>query len=315
METMILNALAPVFFVMGLGYFAGRRRLVDNMNVANLNVLVMTFALPAALFTAISRTPQKVIIENGKLMLVLTLAMLVIFAVELLLQYRVFRTEPGKSAVQTLTVALPNYASVGLPLLGSVYGPESALSVAVAIAVGAVTVTPLTLVLLENASARDVSVSPVRRFLKATVKSLRRPIFWAPMLGVLVALSNVPLPDVVGHMLELIGRATAGAALFLTGVILSAQRLRINLDVITGVLLKNVLQPLLAWGIVCLLVIPQPIAGQSILLIAIPAGFFGVVFGVGYGVRSEAAGATLIASSIFSMFSLAVIIMRVAPRT
>ena len=116
----------PVFFVMGLGYFAGRRRLVDNTNVANLNVLVMTFALPAALFTAISRTPQKVIIENGKLMLVLTFAMLVIFAVELVLQYRVFRIEPGKSAVQTLTVALPNYASVGLPLLGSVYGPEVA---------------------------------------------------------------------------------------------------------------------------------------------------------------------------------------------
>ena len=36
-------------------------------------------------------------------------------------------------------------------------------------------------------------------------------------------------PDVVGRMLDLIGQATAGAALFLTGVILSAQRLRINL--------------------------------------------------------------------------------------
>ena len=150
-----------------------------HLNVANLNVLVMTFALPAALFTAISRTPQRVIIENGKLMLVLTLAMLTIFVVELLLQYRVFRVEPGKAAVQTLTVALPNYASVGLPLLGSVFGPQSALSVAVAIAVGAVTVTPLTLVLLENASAKDASESPVRRFFKATVKSLRRPIFWA----------------------------------------------------------------------------------------------------------------------------------------
>src|SRR5271165_5376444 len=282
MVTMILNALAPVFFVMFLGYFAGRRRLVDNINVANLNVLVMTFALPAALFTAISRTPQRVIIENGKLMLVLTLAMLIIFVVELLLQYRVFHMEPGKAAVQTLTVALPNYASVGLPLLGSVFGPQSALSVAVAIAV-------------------------------ATVKSLRRPIFWAPMLGVIVALSNVPMPDVVGRMLNLIGQATAGAALFLTGVILSAQRLRINLDVITGVLLKNVLQPLLAWGIVRLVDVPEPIAGQAILLIAIPAGFFGVVFGVGYGVRSEEAGSTLIASSIFAAISLAVTIMFVAP--
>ena len=76
--------------------------------------------------------------------------------------------------------------------------------------------------------------------------------------------------------------------------------------------MKNVLQPLLAWGIVRLLVIPEPIAGQAILLIAIPAGFFGVVFGVGYGVRSEEAGSTLIASSLFSMISLAAIIMLVA---
>ena len=82
---------------------------------------------------------------------------------------------------------------------------------------------------------------------------------------------------------------------------------------ITGVLLKNVLQPLLAWGIVRLVDVPEPIAGQAILLIAIPAGFFGVVFGVGYGVRSEEAGSTFIASSIFAAISLAVTIVFVAP--
>jgi predicted permease len=46
----LLNALAPIFAVMGLGYFAGWIRDVDNRNVAELNALVMDFAQPASLF-------------------------------------------------------------------------------------------------------------------------------------------------------------------------------------------------------------------------------------------------------------------------
>ena len=54
MTLMIAEALVPVFFVMFLGYLAGARGIIDNRHVASLNVLVMTFALPAALFCGCS---------------------------------------------------------------------------------------------------------------------------------------------------------------------------------------------------------------------------------------------------------------------
>jgi predicted permease len=54
MALMIAEALVPVFFVMFLGYLAGTRRVIDNRHVASLNVLVMTFALPAALFVGVA---------------------------------------------------------------------------------------------------------------------------------------------------------------------------------------------------------------------------------------------------------------------
>jgi len=44
----ILLALTPIFFVMSLGYLAGRFNIVDNRHVDGLNVLVMNFALPAS---------------------------------------------------------------------------------------------------------------------------------------------------------------------------------------------------------------------------------------------------------------------------
>ncbi len=312
MRSMILNALAPVFFVMGMGYYAGYRKMIDHQKVATLNLFVMHFALPSALFTAISRTPRHVILDNGQLMGVLTLCMVVVYAVILFLQFKVFKVETGKAAVQTLTVSLPNYASIGLPLLGSVYGPTSALSVAVAIAVGATTVSPLTLVLLESSTSTD-NVSPVKRFLSALLRTIKRPIVWAPLAGLVVALAAVPVPDVAGRCFTLIGQATAGAALFLTGLILSSQRLRINTDVMLGVFFKNILQPLMAYGVVRALGVPNPIAGQTVLLIAIPAGFFGMVFGANHNVRNEVAGSTLVLSSLLSAATLAVVIMLIGP--
>jgi malonate transporter and related proteins len=55
MALMIAEALVPVFFVMFLGYFAGARRIIDNQHVASLNVLLLTFVLPAALFVGVAR--------------------------------------------------------------------------------------------------------------------------------------------------------------------------------------------------------------------------------------------------------------------
>ena len=49
---MILSSLVRLFFVMAPGYLAGWMRDIDNRRVAELNALVMDFALPASLFVA-----------------------------------------------------------------------------------------------------------------------------------------------------------------------------------------------------------------------------------------------------------------------
>ncbi|MFC5312729.1 AEC family transporter, partial [Azospirillum rugosum] len=52
MSNAIPLALAPVFFVMALGYGAGWFGIVNKDQVNGLNALVMDFALPASLFVA-----------------------------------------------------------------------------------------------------------------------------------------------------------------------------------------------------------------------------------------------------------------------
>ena len=72
MTYVIIHALAPIFVIMLLGFWAGKAKMVDNKNVSLLNIFVMDFALPAALFSATVQTPWAGIVAQSPLIVVLT---------------------------------------------------------------------------------------------------------------------------------------------------------------------------------------------------------------------------------------------------
>jgi malonate transporter and related proteins len=81
--------------------------------------------------------------------------------------------------------------------------------------------------------------------------------------------------------------------------------LLLNRNVIGGALLKNLAQPLFVAALIMLLPMHEDTARAAILLTALPSGFFGVLFGLRYGVQSHEAGSTLIVSTISSAVTLA----------
>lgn len=81
MTYVIIHALAPIFVIMLLGFWAGKAKMVDNKNVSLLNIFVMDFALPATLFSATVQTPWNGIVAQSPLVLVLTGAMWITYAV------------------------------------------------------------------------------------------------------------------------------------------------------------------------------------------------------------------------------------------
>ena len=305
MLPIILNALVPIFFVLILGYFAGRFKRIDNKRVAELNTLVMEYALPAALFAATLRTPRQALIGQWPMVVVLGVGMLVIYAITYFLQRRVFRLGTQEAAVQTLTVALPNYSAAGLPLITAVFGPSQIIFVAISIACGSIIVSPLTLTLLEIGKPGNQGGMTAGRILNSMRVAVIKPIVSAPILGVILSFLGLTLPPLLGSSLDLIGRSAGGVALFLTGMILSAQPFKVTGNVLSGVLLKNIVHPLVAVAIVKLVPMPPDVGRAAILLSAVPSGFFGILFGLRYGIQSQEAGSTLIASSVLSALTLA----------
>jgi len=292
-----------------LGFWAGKAGMVNNRDVSLLNIFVMDFALPAALFSATVQTPWSGIVAQSPLIVVLTGAMWITYVALYFLATRLFKKSPQDAAVLTLTVALPNYAALGLPILGSVLGEGSAtsLSVAVSIACGSVLMTPFCLLILEREKARiagenvgsTVTMLPVLMW-----RSLKKPIVLGPLLGVVLSALGFRMPELVISAIKPLGLAATAAALFLTGVILSARQLKLNAIVGVGTVAKLLIQPFIAWGLVLALGLHGSVAITAILMIALSAGFFGVVFGNRFGVQSPDAEAVLLLSSILCILSL-----------
>ncbi len=305
MIAILAFALIPVFFGLLLGYFAGIRGFVDNRDVHSLVRFVMNFALPCSLFLAIAHTDLRMLRSQAGLIVVLGLVYLALFFVTLFFERRMFGAGAADSAVLALTLGFPNATAVGIPLLDAVYGPSAAAATAMGIAIGAVTISPIALAILEHSTPKGHAVSQAAQVRNSLWKAVKRPVVWAPVLGVLAALVKLHLPDYANRSLTVMGNATAGAALFLTGLIVSAQPFRLDGCVIAAIIAKNMLQPALCLGIAWIIGLSVVEMRYAVLIAAIPCGFFGLVFGKGFNSSPLTASSSLIFSYVVGIATLA----------
>jgi malonate transporter len=306
----ILPALVPVYFVLLLGYTAGRTRIVNNTHIGELNTVVMSYALPASLLAATAATSREAMLRQWHLLVIFGGAMMLVYPIWYLIERRARRQSVEETASQSLTVALPNVAAAGLPIVTVLLGVDHIVPVAVALAAGSLLPLPITLALFESSQAGSGTriESPVAQFARGMGHALLKPVVLAPALGITISLAGWHLPSIVTLSLRQIGQVAGGLALFATGLILSAQRFRLNWNVILATVVVTVIQPLIALAIALTLRASPANLKISVLMAALPSGFFSILLGANYGIASEDSGAIVIATTVVSAGTLAVII-------
>jgi malonate transporter len=95
-------------------------------------------------------------------------------------------------------------------------------------------------------------------------------------------------------------------ALFVTGLVLSQRVFQITRNTLLGVAVANVVQPLLTFSVCIAVGANAEVTKLSVVMAALPSGFFGVLFGTSYNRSSAEANSTIIASTIFSAVTLAI---------
>jgi predicted permease len=305
-QTTLLVVL-PLFFVIALGYLAGRRQLLDAHQAAGVNRILVEFALPAALFTGTVQTPRAALLQLAPLVT----ALLAIYATFWLLGNGLargfFGHSSGAAVIQATTVAFPNTGFMGVPILGGLFGASSVVSVAIATVLGTLTFIPVAIMLLEMERGKHADGTPKhwREVLApAFLNAARAPLTWAPLLAAALVLLNVQVPPEILAMLNLIGGVTAGLAMFAAGLTLAMFPLRVNAEIVVNAFVKMILQPAAMLLLVRAMGMSSPLDAQAVILTALPTPVLATILATRYHVYRFEATSTFVFSSLCLLVTL-----------
>ena len=308
--------LLPLFFVIGLGYFAGRTKRLDVHHMAGLNRILVDFALPASLFAGTVITPRAELLRLGPLLAALAAMYVLFWLIGNVVAHVWFHHGAGEAVVQATAVAFPNTGFMGVPILGGLFGASSIVAVAAATVLGVLMFIPSAVIVLEMVQGqrsggqekhwREVA-------LPAFVNAARVPIVWAPMLAAVLVLLGVTVPKEILAMLNLIGGTTAGLAMFAAGLTLAMYPLRLDVEAIVSTIIKMILQPLAMLALVRLMQLSHPLDVQGVILTALPTPVLATSIGARYGTYQSEASSTLVLTSTTLIVTLPLWMLLLAP--
>jgi malonate transporter and related proteins len=297
----LVSALLPVFFVLALGYFAGKRNAFDSDQAAGLSKLALSFALPASLFVSMTDIPKDLLLQQGRLVLALILSHAGLFLIAWFALGFVKSLHGTPSIIYALMLSTSATPVFGLAVLGPILGPTSAGTVGlVALAIN-LTVPPAVILLEMDAAAKNQQAatgpSKPSAVLTGLNTGLKSPLLWAPILGIAVVLAGIHLPAVVASCFELIGSATSGVAVFAVGLVLASHPVRLSPGVFAGSLARITVQSAALFALRHLLHVSSPFARESLVCCSFPLATVVVLFAARYkAAQSETASMLLIST-------------------
>jgi predicted permease len=269
-----------------------------------INNIVIYFSVPALCFKVISGTALDVNI------LLAPLSAIIIILTTLLLSFcfytltaKFFKISNADKGVLIVVSSFGNLVTFGLPVLTSLYGQETIRHILVFDLMGQ---NPLLWIVGSTILAYYSFGGKIT--LKQGLKNLiSLPPIWALAAGFIVNLLNLTVPETILVICDMMATPLVPIMLFAVGLSLSIPKAKLAIA-IPALSIKLIVMPLIAFGIVSLLGIADPIALKSIVLeSAMPVMASAMAIVSIYKLDQSLAAFIMVLSIIFSFITIPVI--------
>jgi malonate transporter len=308
----LVGALLPVFFVLALGYIAGKRRAFDADQAAGLSELALGYALPASLFVGMTEIPKELLLQQGPLVLALILSHDGLFVVAWLLLRNVKALQGPASVIYALLLATSATPVFGIAVLQPLLGDTSAGTVGlVALAINLV--VPAAIILLEVSATGMGAVSTPSSSRRAQIvaglmSGLKSPLLWGPVLGIAVVLLGLHIPKYIASCFEMIGSATSGVAVFTVGLTLATHVFQLSKSVILATLGRITVQTAVLFALLKLLHVQSPFAREALVCCSFPLATIVVLLAAKYKTMEAESASALLLSTLSLVITVPIII-------
>ncbi|ART79236.1 AEC family transporter [Oceanisphaera avium] len=194
----LINIVVPVFAVVALGWWFGRRQIGDMNFVNAANVLIFC---PALVFSALLDNPVH-LRESG--LLILAGLLLILIPGAILYALPILGLERRTMAMGGM---FRNTGNIGIPLMMLAYGEDKLGAIIILFVLSNIVHFSLGLFMLSHSAGRW--------------QWLKNPLVWAALLGIMLADQPAMVPDFILTSSRLLGQISVPLMLFALGVRLS----------------------------------------------------------------------------------------------
>ena len=299
----VLEVVLPVFALIGLGFGAAKRKIVQQPGFDGMSMFVFSLAAPSLIFVGGTRPHE----SAGGAVTALMIGCVVVFLGAILGGRRIFGMNLAEAALFGLACVFGNSLMMGVPIILAAYGQPGVPPMLGILALQTMVLLGMATVAVEMGLHEH---APWGRVLKATVMGVvKSPIVMAVVAAMAWKATGVPVPGPAVRTMELLGAAAPSVALFCLGGglagISGAAAWRETLAII---LVKLLALPALVW-LVAILIGATPIeTAVAVTMAALPTGANAFIFARRYTIGMDRYGAAVVVTTAISVLTLSALI-------
>ena len=297
----VASLVLPVFAIIVTGWLAGELGYLSRSLADALVHFAYNVAMPALLIVTIAQEPARNLLE-WRFLLAFGGGSLICFAIVFLAVRTGGKHDLASSTIHGMAAAMTNTGFVALPILHAIYGQPAVLPAAVATVFVAAVMFPITVILLER-DARGSSAQSAG----LAKQILLNPMVLSTLVGLVWAMTGLPIPAPVAAYLNMIAAALTPCALFAIGLGLSVDGLRSNLTASFALAtVKLVVMPLIVYGL-CVITGLNPLyTVAAVICAAVPTAKTVYVLAHEHKVEEKLVAATVSVTTMLSVATLLV---------
>ncbi len=301
MESLLLsiNAIAPIFVLMLIGYFIKSIKLLEKKVFDGINTLVFNLLLPALLFYNVYSTDT---IEsfNLKIFLFTIFSIIAVFIIGILLVILISK-DNSKRGVMLQGIFRSNFAILGIPLLESLFDKNLTSLTYLMVAI----IIPLFNVLAVLSFELFNKESSSFNLLSLLKNIIKNPLIIACALGLLMFFSGIKLPHFLEKSVSQISSAATPLALITLGAGFSFKSIKgSKKEIITVSLLKLIFVPLLIISAAVLFGFKGEALGCLMVISGAPIAVSSFPMAKSMGGDEELAASTIVVTSALCILTL-----------
>ncbi|SOE17674.1 hypothetical protein SAMN05877838_2577 [Hoeflea halophila] len=311
----IISVTAPVFIMIATGYAVVHFGILEASAMRILGSYVVTLALPALLFKAVSQRPIAEIANWSYIAAYLGGSLLVVAAG--LFYIRKFqKADATAAAFSALGMVCSNSGFIGYPILLLTLPSIAGVGLALNMLVENIVLIPLMLAIAE---AGHGVPSPVGKTLARTLRSLiRNPVIIGLGAGLVASVLQLKIPQPLMKPVDMLAASSAAVSLLVIGGTLASVSVRgLSGEIAPTVAGKLVLHPIAVFLATCAL----PLAGMAplspemqaaaVILAAVPMMGIYPLLAQRFG-RERSSVVAMLMATVLSFFSLSAVLWMVA---